>query len=809
MRLHGRSAAFVIFTPLVALAAWGALALSERGAGAVPPLNPLSHALAGRACRIFEDAQGIPHARPERSKGLAEADVAAACMGYLHGRDRGWEMDFFRRTAQGRRAEVLGTPGIKVDFTMRLLGLDERAQAIFAKMDRESQDRLWAYAHGATLGLREADRMGQYEFRRFGYHPEPWNPVNTIEVLLLESFDQSRKAYQKQLEEDARLDELGREAAASFIEDGLPWDVSILKEGEFPRAAKAKLDRSSIRAPKAAKVGDQARNGFAREALALFPSLGPELGPGVGSNNWVLAPGRSRSGNAWVANDPHLPLRHPPFWYWLNLTTSESDVIGASLPGTLETVSGANRDVAWGLTNSYFETMRLALVPATDVEREPRHWPLIWVRVWKFQLPFFFKSFRRTRLDWPVLPLPAPEGRSLVLRWTGFEVVADDFAALRDLPFVRTAGGADQVLARVGIPTWNFVFADVHGRIGYRAEGRLARIPAAPPLGVRSERLSELEADPAYERPLTPDEAPHVLDPRRGFIATANNRQWPVEAGLHGGRAYAAGFRALRIEELLRATPKHDLDSISRVQCDVQAVDARFLLPPLLEAMGRPLEGRAKGEKVKEEAARPVLDALAAWSRDGYRMSLDCRACAPYRRWVDRVLSEGDLNEAALYRRLQPGPGKDGEPASVETVALVRQAFGMALRDLELDRVGAELRPWGELHGAPFRHLSEDRALSARDRLPTPGDDFTVNPGTSDFREDGKFDHGVGASERLVVELSLPPKVYSVLAGSETDVDDRKLDEAGSPWRQWRDCELLRREFPLDWKANPGTLLEL
>jgi hypothetical protein len=82
--------------------------------------------------------------------------------------------------------------------------------------------------------------------------------------------------------------------------------------------------------------------------------------------------------------------------------------------------------------------------------------------------------------------------------------------------------------------------------------------------------------------------------------------------------------------------------------------------------------------------------------------------------------------------------------------------------------------------------------------MPTPGDDHSVNPGTASW-EDGRFMHTAGASQRLVVEMTSPPTVYSVLAGPERDVEHRDLGLTGSVWDRWNHCDLEKRSFPVDW----------
>ena len=71
-------------------------------------------------CPTWRDSLNIPHIQ-------AESDLHAwACLGLTHARDRGWQLQFYRRAAQGTLAEVLGASSLKSDFGIRLLRLTER-----------------------------------------------------------------------------------------------------------------------------------------------------------------------------------------------------------------------------------------------------------------------------------------------------------------------------------------------------------------------------------------------------------------------------------------------------------------------------------------------------------------------------------------------------------------------------------------------------------------------------------------------------------------------------------------------------------
>ncbi|OFZ20983.1 MAG: hypothetical protein A2X94_06515 [Bdellovibrionales bacterium GWB1_55_8] len=730
-------------------------------------------------CELWDDEQQIPHLRAKTSENIF------ACLGFVHGRDRAWQLDFFRRTARGTRAEVLGKDHIRSDFQMRLLDLPSKAKALWAAMPEQDR-KLWsAYVSGVNHGIAAALNTGVYEFQHWEYAPESWTEVDSISLLLLQSFDQTRKSFAVQLDEVRRLERHGAAAPSLFMPDELekgeiPWDSAVLKRGEFEgtNARKNPAEKTLLASsPPLASMGtpDTILDGF-------FTPLA-----GAGSNNWVIAPSRSKNGHAILANDPHLGLGYPPLWHLSHIESPAYEAFGAAMPGIPVIVSGANRRVAWGLTNSYLETARMTLVTEEDLRASTVHRPWIWVKAWKFKIPYFLKTFRRTPAGLPVLPIESPGGKAFVLNWTGFDLEPRDLSGLFPLMSARSVQDVDRTLANVGVPSWNFVFADTKGNIGYRAVGRVPRASAPRPLGVQTASLAALETTGFGKETLSASEMPHLINPRRGFLITANNRQWPRNSQFHGGWAYSPGFRAFRIEELLTRTPRHDVSSVSKMQCDVQAVDARFLAPLLIAQL------EATQLSATEGAA---LQILRLWRSSDYTASLDCTACGLYRLWVNGIFTELLLDEASLYRKLRSNLD---EPSRKIMLTKFREALK------QLGGKAGNLPRWEQVHLNPFPHLGNENFFTSPG-LPTPGDDESVNPGTSRWEKDA-FRHTAGASQRLIVELSDPPSVYSVLPGPNVDHATRDLLSTTSAWRKWRDCQNERRHFPVNWALAPSVQL--
>ncbi len=122
---------------------------------------------------ITLDADGIPFitARTDQD--------AAAALGFMHARDRLFQMDLMRRAASGRISEIAGAPTLRLDRTMRILGLQRRAEAEAAHLDPETRTLLEAYARGVNAWIDRRGRFAAPEFIVLG-RPQPWSVVDSL-----------------------------------------------------------------------------------------------------------------------------------------------------------------------------------------------------------------------------------------------------------------------------------------------------------------------------------------------------------------------------------------------------------------------------------------------------------------------------------------------------------------------------------------------------------------------------------------------------------------------------------------------------
>lgn len=660
------------------------------------------------------------------------------CLGYFHGKIRGFQVYFFRETASGRAAEVSGFKALKQDLFLKLLDLPKRAEMIFHEMNPSAQLRLSEYAKGVERGWKDSLNS---EFFTFGIDRakisfSPWDPIL---ILLLQSFDQTKQTFELDVKEgmlegdsSEMLSEFER---VSLGEIAVPWEHSILGSANLKVAAN-----------KSTFIGR--------------PSEG-----GEGSNNFVVSSGKGAREFAWLENDPHLPFKRPAFWTWVQLSKADgSGIQGGMVPGIPVFVVGANKSLAWGITNAYHDVSDAIVIdPKVTELKTSTVRPVVWIRVLGIKVPFFFKAFELTEQGFPVLPLEdkIPKGTKLVLRSSLFDLRGSEVEEFLNLGQAISVSEMDKLLARTQIPSFNFVFADVDGNAGYRAIGKVPK-SGGHRVGAVTPR-HWIRGDKDSLKPwsyLTPEEMPHrILRAReRGHLVTANHHPFVSSKEPALVARATESFRGFRINEKLNELKGKEilLSSLSEITCDTQAVDARFFLP-LLSAKLVP--GQVSGVDLEY-----VKQMESEWREKGFRTDETCKYCGFYRKWFDKV--RGGLSYRALYAALTSSDPK--------TVAIVGSRIRNALQ--EISSLGLMDRDWKATHFAVIPPLT---GMGEQIRISAPGDRNSVNVSGGAWSETtpAEFQATFGPSVRFIVELSKPPRVIA-------RVFDPDREEEISAWQK-------------------------
>ncbi len=743
------------------------------GEAALPGLEaPVSVAL---------DALGVPHI-----VATSDADALRA-LGYLHARDRLWQMEVQRHAAEGRLAEMLGPAAVPSDRYLRTLDIPHAAARSLERMAPATRALLEAYAEGVHRAMSRPPRGRPPELLVLRHRPEPWTALHSAEVARLMAWDLAagdgelalaRAASRVGLERVRELFPTYPESAAVILARGTgTWSA---------RTGRGEGGRSRERTGRDALPGVVLAEADLPEVPALARAVLAGAGMAPASNAWVVGPARSRSGKPLLANDPHLELRAPALWYLAALESPGLRVAGATIPGLPGVILGRNRRIAWGLTNIELDDVdfvieRLSADSARVLSSEG--WQPVEVVRDSIRVrgagavPF---TLRRTGHG----PLVATrreitgaaadgEVRAVSMRWTGHDP-SDELSAVLG---VNRAGDWEAFLAALAswkTPEQSWIYADVDGNIGYAAAGavpvRRGGRGLLPTPGWTDEGR--------WERYLDFDELPRALNPAEGFIVTANHRivgdeyPHPLEA------RWAAPWRAERIRELLRSGGPFAADDLRRIQMDTLdgfARSAKDLAARAADAIGRgALAQRLRGWDGTVGADRTEPTLFYVWYRALQRLTFEDELGGTY------------FPGSPFQAWLRAGASRwfdDVRTPPVEDLA------ALAARAMSEAAPLADTR-WGSVHTTLGEHVLGDVApLKGLLRLNVgprarAGSLYTVNVG--DFgRLSPPFVNTHAASFRQVVDLAAPEEAGVILTTGQAGhpLSRRYRDQVERWWR--------------------------
>jgi penicillin G amidase len=566
--------------------------------------------------RVVRDQYGVPQIYADNSEDLFYAQ------GYVQAQDRFFQMDFRRHVTAGRLSELFGAQALQTDMFVRTLGWRDVAEQEFALLDPESRAYLEAFSDGvnAYMNGRGMSQLSlEYTLLGLGgldYTPEEWTPVDSLAWLKAMAWDLRSNMS----------DEVGRTLASSVLS---PGEISELYPAYPVRRHDPVVETGAVvggvydqdavpaRRPARAAFSPQvvhAVEGVRRASRGLPRLLG--TGAGLGSNAWAVSGRRTNTGQPLLASDPHLAPSMPSVWYQMGLHCTQIsprcpfDVSGFTFAGLPGVVIGHNRRVAWGMTSmaadvtdlyiervhgdsyrydgrdlpldEHQETFRVAGGrDVTTTVRATRHGPIISDVDEQLRRVADLGSARLPADQVPGGAGAGSEGTTsaIALRWTALQPsrTAD---ALFEFDRARNWQDFRAAARDFAVPTQNLVYADVDGHIGYQAPGRIP---------IRRKGSGDWPVpgwDPDYEwsDSYVPFEAlPHVLDPRKGYIVSANQQVAEPSYPYHLGDSWSYGYRSQRLANMIEGELSLTADEMARMQLDSRNGNAATLVPYLLD----------------------------------------------------------------------------------------------------------------------------------------------------------------------------------------------------------------------------------
>ena len=536
------------------------------------------------------DERGVPHIRAENEPDLYRA------LGYVHAQDRLFQMEVLRRLARGELAEVLGPKLLDTDKLMRSLRIRERAETYFANLDQQSPAFIAMQAYLDGINQYQDSHARPVEFDVLGIPKRPFTAQDTISIAGYMAYSFAAAFRTEPLLTYVR-DQLGANYLNVFDLDWQPKGVLANHQGGAARPL-ASVDWKDLNA--LARLSEQA---LAEHGLPQFE----------GSNAWVVAGSRTKSGKPLLAGDPHIRFSAPSVWYEAQLSAPGFDLYGHYQALMPFASLGLNHDFGWSIT--MFQNDDLDLIAEKVNPDNPNQ---VWYRgKWvdmtsseqqiavKGQTPVTLVL--RQSPHGPIVndALGANVGKTPIAMWWGFlESPNPILEGFYQLNRADTLAKARSAAAKVQAPGLNIVWANAKGDIGWWAAAQLPKRPAGVRGGfILDGSTAEAEKDGFYPFSANPQEE----NPPRGYIVSANFQ--PVSpTGMDIPGYYNLADRGQQLNRQLGdKAVKWDLEASQKLQLGTTTGYGPRLLAPLLPVLR---------EVVSDPAELRLVEQLAQWQGD-------------------------------------------------------------------------------------------------------------------------------------------------------------------------------------------------
>jgi len=413
--------------------------------------------------RIIRDSYGVPHIYGKR-----DADVAFG-LAYAHAEDDIINIQDGRRFARGKMGLETGREGAITDYLVVALRARKAAEE---KHETDLSPQLLAVLKGYSAGINLfcAEEEGRCEVG--------FAPVTPVDLIT------------------------GFVARTPFYY-GLDGELTRLFEGDLDFVETAKSSRETY--------------------LKLDHRIVP------GSNAIAVAPSRSTDGHTRLIVNSHQPFIGPAAWYEARLKSEEGwDIIGGLFPGTPFVAHGSTPDLGWAITVNKPDLVDFFKLTVND-EKKPTQYLMdgqwrdleteditIRVKLWgPFSLPV--KQIIRRSIHGPVFDTP---NGFFAASFAGDQNVQamEQWFRMNKSTTQKEWLGAMHIQ---GIPSFNFVYGDKEGNIGYYYN---AQVPDRSPDWDWSKVAPGDRKDLVWKgiRPFG-TATPNVTNPSTGYVVNSNH----------------------------------------------------------------------------------------------------------------------------------------------------------------------------------------------------------------------------------------------------------------------------------------------
>ncbi|MFV8376910.1 penicillin acylase family protein [Flavobacterium sp. LB1P62] len=700
---------------------------------------------------VYFDEFGVPHIYANDSKDAMEA------LGYVHAQDRLWQMELMRRIAPGRLSEIFGSVALKNDKFFAGLGIEEASAKAIAVLDKNSPSYqlTMAYLDGINQYLEEGKTP--IEFSLVGVKKEKFTIKDVYNIFGYMSFSFAMAQKTDPLLTDIR-NKYGMEYLTDFGIDS-SFNTTRIKN---------------------AKESSQEYSTIANSIASLLDQS--PIPPFVGSNSWVIAPKKTKSGKVIFANDPHIGFSQPGTWYEAHLVTPDFELYGCYLAGTPYPLLGHNREYAYGLT--MFENDDIDLYQEENNPNDAN----------AYKTPNGFSSYEirkkiikvkdtadvvlnvKVSRHGPImndLIDGLNKNKPVAMSWIYTQQPIQILDAVYTLSHAKSKPDFHKGVALIAAPGLNVMYGDAKGNVAWWATGKLYKHKEGVNTNFILDGTSGKDDIAEY---LDFSKNPSAENPNWSYVYSANNQPEPIDGFLYPGY-YLPEDRAKRITQLLNSKSNWDKEAVSKMIFDNTSAIAPEVVATLISSVN--YNTLSKNEK-------EAIDILKIWSGSN---NLGDIAPTIYNKWVYLYLKNtfkdelGEVNfkqflgthivKQIIARQMTNATSlwwDNSESKSIKETRsqILSQSFKEAIAALE-KQLGNSVPAWtwDKVHSLEHQHplgkVAALRKIFNVGPFEVSGSNEVINNQMFGFSEDGNYKVSAGPSTRRIIDFSDIENSWSIL----------------------------------------------
>lgn len=709
---------------------------------------------------IIVDQWGVPHIYAKN-----ETDLFFA-QGYNAAKDRLFQLEIWRRQANGTVAEILGPRELKRDIGTRLFKFRGDIQQEMQHYHPRGAKIITAFVAGVNAYIQQTEKQPDLlplEFQLLDIKPQPWTPeivISRHQGLLGNIGTELETARQVAILGEEKVKEINwfhpndpDLSIDSKIDPSLFQDDLLEFYEAFRKPVRFRPEDliSAVQTPDIERYNEIA----AQEEAAYEQWQKDELN-NIGSNNWAVSGEHTESGYPMLANDPHRTQSAPSLRYIAHLVAPGWNVIGGGEPEIPGISIGHNEHGAWGLTVFRTDAEDLYIYE-TNPDNPNQYWYKgAWedMRIIKESIPVKGQKAVEVELKYtrhgPVSHEDQKNNKAYAIRCGWMEIGGSPYLASLRMNQATNFEEFQDACTYSHIPGENMVWADRAGNIGWQAVG-------IAPIRRNWSGLIPVPGDGSYEwEGYLPIQAkPNLYNPKSGLIYTANANVTPLNYAFPEalGYSWSAPYRVDRVAELLNNGRKHSLMDMAQYQTDYLSIPARQLVPLLLMA------------DTGDEKLATYFSYLKDWD---YRLESNSIAAGMYNAWEQVLRAKMEQLMVGPYNQLDPSiqinkvvewlmlpDGRFGENTIAGRDQFLLNAFQKAVQNLQ-SKLGPDVKKW-QYGQTAYKHILLKHPMS--DAVKTDiqqkldvgpiargGNSFTLNNTSSNDNQRS------GASFRFIVD---------------------------------------------------------